>query len=93
VPDAWVVKMINKRRSEIGILGEILMLARSGMKKTHIQYKANLSYVQLQNFLTFAVEKGLLETESGNPNTTYRTTQKGIELLALIEEFGRMLSE
>jgi len=85
--------MINRRRSEVGILGEILRLAHNGMKKTHIQYKANLSYVQLQNFLTFAVERGLLGTESGNPNVMYRTTQKGIELLALIEEFNRMLSE
>jgi predicted transcriptional regulator len=85
--------MINKRRSEIGILGEILKLGQNNIKKTHIQYKANLSYAQLRSFLTFAVEKGLLKTESGNPNVTYRTTQKGIELLALIEEFCSMLSE
>jgi predicted transcriptional regulator len=93
VSDAWGKEMINRRRSEIGILGEILRLAQNGMKKTHIQYKGNLSYVQLQNFLTFAVKKGLLEAESGNPNVMYRTTQKGIELLALIEEFDHMLSE
>jgi len=85
--------MINRRRSETGILGEILRLAQNGMKKTHIQYKANLSYAQLQIFLTFAVERGLFETKSGNPNVMYRTTQKGIELLALIEELNRMLSE
>jgi len=85
--------MINRRRSETGILGEILRLAQNDMKKTHIQYKANLSYAQLQIFLTFAVERELLETKSGNPNVMYRTTQKGIELLALIEELNRMLSE
>ena len=85
--------MINKRRSEIGILGEILQLAQHGIKKTHIQYKANLSYVQLQAFLSFAVNKGLLEIEKGNSNGPFLTTQKGSELLALIDEFMRILTE
>ena len=85
--------MINKRRSEIGILGEILKLAQDGIKKTHIQYKANLSYSQLQTFLKFAVDKGLLEEVQHNPYLGYRTTERGLELLALIKEMKSYLGE
>lgn len=83
--------MINKRRSEIGILGEILKLAQEGIKKTHIQYKANLSYSQLQTFLKFTVDKGLLERVQHNPYHGYKTTEKGFELLALIKEMKSYL--
>jgi predicted transcriptional regulator len=83
--------MINKRRSEIGILGEILKLAQEGIKKTHIQYKANLSFSQLQTFLKFTVDKGLLKEVQRNPFHGYKTTEKGLELLSLIKEMKNYL--
>jgi predicted transcriptional regulator len=85
--------LIGNRRSEIEILGDILELAMEGIKKTHIQYKANLSFSQLQIFLKFAIEKGLLERVESNPNWEYRTTQKGFEVLTLIKEIKEYLSK
>jgi len=49
--------MVNNRRSEIDIIGEILNLSRDGAKKTEILYQGNLSYTQLQKYLPFLLKK------------------------------------
>lgn len=64
---------LNNRRSEMEIIAAILDIARRGVNKTNILYKANLSYVQLKNYVGFLLEKGLLE----NIGRKYSTTQKG----------------
>jgi len=64
---------VNTRRSEMEIIATILDIARQGVKKTNILYKANLSYVQLKNYVGFLLEKGLLE----NIGNMYSTTKKG----------------
>ena len=51
--------MFNKRRSEIQIIGEILELSRYGAKKTEILYQSNMSFTQLQNYLSFLLEKNI----------------------------------
>ena len=73
--------MVNNRRSEIEIIGQILSLSRSGAKKTEILYKCNLSYTQLHNYLDFLVGKeivveGLVEN-NGHSNKLYKLTDKG----------------
>jgi predicted transcriptional regulator len=63
----------GNRRSEVEIIATILEITRQGVKKTNILHKANLSYIQLKNYVTFLLEKGLLE----NIGNTYSTTKKG----------------
>lgn len=64
---------LNNRRSEMEIIATILDITKQGVKKTKILYKANLSYVQLKNYVSFLLEKGLLE----NIGNMYSTTKKG----------------
>lgn len=64
---------LNNRRSEMEIIANILDIARKGVKKTKILYKANLSYVQLKNYVSFLLEKGLLKKVENE----YSTTKKG----------------
>lgn len=77
--------MVNNRRSEIEIMGEILRLSSTGAKKTELLYQGNLSYSQLQGYLSFLIEKEILEeTEiknNGSSAKCYRTTEKGIQFL------------
>jgi len=78
--------MVNTRRSEIDIIGEILNLSRDGAKKTEILYQGNLSYTQLQKYLPFLVEKDILEenvVNNGNGSSCklYEITEKGSSLL------------
>lgn len=63
----------NNRRSDMEIIATILDIARQGVNKTNILYKANLSYVQLKNYIGFLLEKDLLE----NIGNKYSTTKKG----------------
>jgi predicted transcriptional regulator len=64
-------------------LGSILKVAGSGTLKTHIMYRANLSHRQLEKYLSFLQNKGLLigfVDEDTNTNL-YKVTEKGIEFL------------
>ena len=51
----------------------ILELARHGILKTHIMYRANLSFKQLNKFLELLCNQQLLKHHNG----AYVTTQRG----------------
>jgi len=55
------MQSVSKRRTRHEIVAEILETARGGAIKTHIMYKAKLSYAQLNDYLPLLVEKGFLE--------------------------------
>ena len=78
--------MFNKRRSELQIIGEILHLSQNGAKKTEILYRNNMSFTQLQNYLSFLLEKNILQehlipSKNGIQNKLYTTTELGNNLL------------
>ena len=82
--------MVNNRRSEFEIIYKILTLSRNNVKKTEILYQGNLSFTQLQNYLPFLLEKKMLEENTidnnGSSYKSYKTTEKGINLLLDIEK-------
>jgi predicted transcriptional regulator len=80
---------INKRRSEIEILTEILQMARRSPKKTTLLYKANLNHNLLNKYLNFLIEKGLLVRDNG----VYSITDKGYEFLALSQKLQKLLEK
>jgi predicted transcriptional regulator len=61
-----------------------------GANKTTIRYKSYLSYAQLKEYLSFMVEKGLVEEIhhqfSGNEKFVYKITEKGLRLLHISQE-------
>jgi predicted transcriptional regulator len=70
-------------RTRVEILANILKVASNGALKTHIMYKANLSHRQLERYLGFLEERGLLaqgiDKEMGN--RIYQITDKGCDFL------------
>lgn len=75
---------LERRRSSIEVIADMLRLGEAG--KTEIMYSANMSYHQLQKYLTFMLERGLItKVTVGNPVITYRVTRKGLRLLRSIE--------
>lgn len=82
--------MVNKRRSELDIISDIIMLSRNGAKKTEILYQGNLSYSQLQSYLIFLVEKNILEEQIVKKDKSqfkiYKSTKKGDNLLENIKQ-------
>lgn len=68
------------KRGRMEIINDILELIMSGnIKKTHIMYRANLSFSQTQDYLSLLLEKELIERR----NNRYYVRQKGIKLLSL----------
>jgi predicted transcriptional regulator len=75
---------LEGRRSSIEIVADMLRLGEAG--KTEIMYSVNMSYFQLQKYLGFLLERGLVDkVKVGNPSFTYRVTQKGLTLLRSID--------
>ncbi|MEE8583198.1 MAG: winged helix-turn-helix domain-containing protein [Dehalococcoidales bacterium] len=75
---------LEGRRSSIEIVADMLRLGEAG--KTEIMYSVNMSYFQLQKYLGFLLERGLIDkVKVGNPSFTYRVTQKGLTLLRSID--------
>jgi predicted transcriptional regulator len=76
---------IGTRRDRHQIVAEILETARGGSLRTHILFKAKLSYDQLNEYLPLLVEKGFLEdlTIVRNRQTKHllKTTRQGEQFL------------
>ena len=83
---------INRRRSNIEIMAEMLRVGENGAGKTEIMYSANMSYAQIQKYLGFLTSQGFInKVEVGNPVVTYQVTNKGLRLLKSIDNIMEML--
>ena len=80
-----------KYRSRTEIVSNILDAANGGVTKTKIMYKAFLSYNQLREYLSILIENNLLEYLDGTQ--TYKTTEKGLNLLKIHNEMGELLQQ
>ena len=80
-------------RTRIEILASILNVSHNGALKTHIMYKANLSHRQLEKYLGFLLEQGMVAkvTDEYYDATTYQITEKGIEFLRDYERLAAHL--
>ena len=79
-----------KYRSRTDIVGLILGAANGGATKTKIMYKAFLSYAQLKEYLTVLLQNEVLEYE--DETQLFRTTEKGLRLLQMYNQFDEMMS-
>ena len=75
-------------------MGDVLALATSGIKKTHIMYRANLSYEQVHLYLGDLIGKRLITQDvSSSDGVVYRTTEKGREFLLHYTRLVEFLEE
>ena len=70
-------------------MGSILEAANGGETKTKIMYIAFLSFGQLKEYLSILIENNLIEYLEGAQ--TYKTTEKGLNLLKIHNEMAEML--
>jgi|GEM_PF-1179529 predicted transcriptional regulator len=83
LPEREKLRTRFKNRNRLGIVANILTIAKSGALKTHLMYKANLSYTMLRDYMRFLKENELL-SEMYYPAekvTLYKTTEKGRRFL------------
>jgi len=83
---------MNRRRSNIEIIADMLRVGENGAGKTEIMYSANMSYAQIQKYLAFLMDQGLInKIQVGNPSIKYHVTDKGNKLLGHIDNIMEML--
>jgi predicted transcriptional regulator len=85
---------VTKRRDRHDIIVEILKTAIDAKIKTHIMYKAKLSYGQINKYLSLLVNKGFIESFTVKHRKVlrklYRTTEKGRKLLENFESIAKL---
>jgi predicted transcriptional regulator len=83
----------KNNRGKIQIMGDVLALGTSGIRKTHIMYKANLSYEQVHLYLGELIGRRLIEQDMSPDGVVYRTTEKGREFLLHYTRVVELLEE
>ena len=83
----------KNNRGKIEIMADVLSLSTAGIKKTHIMYRANLSYEQIIHYLTQLLGKGLLAQDASEGALVYRTTEKGREFLNCYSRMTELITE
>jgi len=82
------------RRDATRVIYEILLLGINGASKTHIIFKANLSYQLAERYVAFLMKKGLLATDSDPSGLVkYYLTEKGHRLIRVLREVERELAD
>lgn len=76
-----------KNRSRLDILAKMLKVTLGGEIKTHIMYRSNLSYKQLERYLVLLEQRGLIQKEDDGGGCVYRATEKGSEF---VREYSRL---
>ena len=77
-------KTSSKNRNSLDIVREILSIASAKVCKTRIMYGANLSFIQLEKYLSALLRNALLSFDG---DSSYLTTTSGKEFLALYEDY------
>ena len=75
---------MNKNRCSLDIVRAMLSIASVRSRKTKIMYGANLSFHQVEKYLSFLLRSGLLEQ---NVDSGYLITRVGREFLSLYEKY------
>jgi predicted transcriptional regulator len=88
-----IIENTSKRRDKLVIMAEIIGLSKKGISKTHIMFKANLSFSQLSQYIEYLLNTALLEKISINGKVVYRATEKGLEFLGKQQEAIDLLKE
>ena len=73
----------KKRRDGMTIMTEMLIHLQNSMRRTHLLYKTNLSYTQLEKYLNQLVGMGLVQ-ENSKPYRCYIITEKGRQFLEIV---------
>ena len=67
----------ENNRGKLEIMADVVYLSTSSIKKTHIMYKANLSYDQINRYLRELLKLGFIEAAIDDGTVIYRATEKG----------------
>ncbi len=79
------------RRDRLNIIAEIMEAAKGSQLKTRIMYRVNLSFSQVNEYLSFLTERGFLRVHVENRKKFYETTAKGNIYIENYREMSNLL--
>jgi ppGpp synthetase/RelA/SpoT-type nucleotidyltranferase/predicted transcriptional regulator len=80
-----------KRRDRLYIISEVLKIAMEGITKSQIMYRTNLSFAQLDEYLSFLIRTKNIKEVIENGKEFYKTTLKGVKYLEAYEALTSIL--
>ena len=83
----------RRGRDRLFIMAEVLDIAKEGALKTYIMYNANLSFAQLNQYLSLLIDIACLKVVKEHGRTIYKTTEKGLVYLNSYREIGGLLGK
>jgi predicted transcriptional regulator len=89
--NVWGSNPSQKRRDKLYIIAEILDIAKDGVLKTQIMYRANLSFTQLNDYLEFMLKVNLIDRIVEKDKEIYKATSKGLDFLQRYRELTGLL--
>ncbi|MGC8998188.1 MAG: winged helix-turn-helix domain-containing protein [Candidatus Bathyarchaeia archaeon] len=89
--NVWDSNPPQKRRDKLYIIAEILDIAKDGVLKTQIMYRANLSFTQLNDYLEFMLKVNLIDKIVERDKEIYKATPKGLDFLQRYRELTGLL--
>jgi predicted transcriptional regulator len=88
-----LIETSPKRRDKLIIMAEIIDIAKKGTSKTNIMFKANLSFAQLNQYLSHLSNMGMLKKSSNNDKVIFQSTPKGLEFMERQQQVLDLLSD
>ena len=79
------------RRDRLHIMAEIMEITKGSQLKTRIMYRANLSFSQVNEYLSFLTEMGFLKVSEVKGQKFYETTTKGERYIDNYMEMSSLL--
>ena len=87
------VQKVWDRRDRLHIMAEIIETTKESQLKTRIMYSANLSFSQINEYLSFLTEKGFLRVQVENGKKLYEATAKGNQYIENYREMSNLLRQ
>jgi predicted transcriptional regulator len=85
------LEITQKRRDKLSIIADILDITQTRALKTQIMYKANLSFAQLNEYITYMKKTGLLKQYTDSGKEIYTITPKGLDYMQRHQELTQLL--
>ena len=87
------VQKVWDRRDRLHIMAEIIEATKESQLKTRIMYNANLSFSQVNEYLSFLTKKGFLRVHVENGTKLYEATAKGNQYIENYREMSNLLRQ
>jgi len=85
------IETLWERRDKLNIFAEIMEVAKGRELKTRIMYRVNLSFSQVNEYLSFLTEMGFIRVREENRKKVYETTAKGNSYIENYIEMANLL--